>query len=57
LRSGQEVDVPLDAAALEAARESVRALSRAQDSLDFPLREGEQCDRCGFHRGACPAGR
>jgi ATP-dependent exoDNAse (exonuclease V) beta subunit len=57
LRSGQEVDVPLDAAALEAARESVRALSRAQDSLDFPLQEGESCARCGFHPGACPAGR
>jgi ATP-dependent exoDNAse (exonuclease V) beta subunit len=57
LRSGHEVNVPLDATALEATREKVRALSRAQDSLDFPLREGEQCTRCGFHRGACPAGR
>jgi ATP-dependent helicase/nuclease subunit A len=57
LRSGQDVDVPLNAAALEAARESVRALSHAQDSLDFPLREGEHCTHCGFYGGACPGGR
>lgn len=56
LRTGQEVEVPLDAAALEAARESVRALSRAQDALDFSMREGEQCALCGYHGGACPAG-
>jgi ATP-dependent helicase/nuclease subunit A len=56
LRTGHDVDVPLDEVSLEAARTSVRTLSRAQDTLDFPLREGEQCARCGFYRGACPAG-
>ncbi|MEN6601289.1 MAG: UvrD-helicase domain-containing protein [Bryobacteraceae bacterium] len=57
LRSGHEVEVPLDAASLESARASVRALSRAQDSLEFPLQEGEQCVRCGYYRGVCPAGK
>jgi RecB family exonuclease len=56
LRNGHEVEVPLGAAALETARESVRALSRAQDSLEFPLREGARCALCGYFGGACPAG-
>jgi len=55
LRTGNEVDVPLDRAALDAARQSVRALVDAQNTLEFPTRENEQCMRCGYYRGACPA--
>ncbi len=57
LRSGHEVEVPLDASSLEIARTAVRDLSQAQDSLEFPLQKGEQCVRCGYYRGVCPAGK
>jgi hypothetical protein len=28
---------------------------RAQDALEFPLREGVQCASCEFFGGSCPA--
>jgi RecB family exonuclease len=55
LRSGREVDVGLSAAELEAAENSVRALRDAQDSLEFPMKVGEQCRRCSFCGGLCKA--
>jgi ATP-dependent exoDNAse (exonuclease V) beta subunit len=57
LRPGVTVPVALDASLLEEARAAVRALKEAQSTLRFELREGEQCRRCAFYRGLCPAGR
>lgn len=55
LRSGDVRGVSLGREDLESARESVRALSRAQDRLEFPMKVGEQCRRCWFYGGNCPA--
>jgi ATP-dependent exoDNAse (exonuclease V) beta subunit len=55
LRSDHYVDVSMTPEELDAAREAARALVRAQDSLIFPLRTGEQCRRCAFFRNLCPA--
>jgi ATP-dependent helicase/nuclease subunit A len=55
LRPNQVVEVDLSPLQLEAAREAVRRLRAAQNSLEFPLREGEHCRRCEFYEGACPA--
>jgi ATP-dependent helicase/nuclease subunit A len=55
LRTGRTVDVSLGAGDLEEARRVVRELASAQDALEFPLRVGEQCRRCWFYGGACPA--
>jgi ATP-dependent exoDNAse (exonuclease V) beta subunit len=35
----------------------IRRFRAAQETLDFPLREGERCRRCPFYRGLCPARR
>ena len=56
LRSGRTVPIAIDEAALDAAGETVRAVRAEQDRLEFPLKEGEQCKGCQFHRGMCPAG-
>jgi ATP-dependent helicase/nuclease subunit A len=55
LRSGREVDVSVTAADLDGARSTVRALRTAQDALEFAMRMGEQCLRCSFYGGLCPA--
>jgi ATP-dependent helicase/nuclease subunit A len=55
-RGEKGVAVPLDEAAMNGARAAVRRFREAQSRLEFPLREGEQCRRCGFYRGRCPAG-
>jgi len=55
LRSGEVREVSLRPEDLEAARESVRALSHAQDRLEFTMKVGEQCRRCWFYGGNCPA--
>ena len=55
LRSGDVAQVSLDRGDLDEAREMVRALARAQDSLQFPLKVGGQCRRCQFFGGECPA--
>jgi hypothetical protein len=47
--------VSLSVADLEDARAAVRALESAQNSLEFPLKIGEQCRRCPFYGGLCPA--
>ncbi len=56
LRTGESLPVDLSELLLEEARATVVKLRRAQDRLDFPLREGEQCLSCEFYRGLCPAG-
>ncbi|MBL8175085.1 MAG: UvrD-helicase domain-containing protein [Bryobacterales bacterium] len=56
LRTGAAVKVGLGAEAMEEARGQVRALREAQAGLNFPLREGSHCLRCGYYQGACPSG-
>lgn len=55
LRSGNVVDVSLGGGELEDSRNAVRALAAAQDALEFPMKIGEQCRRCSFYEGLCPA--
>ncbi len=55
LRTGAAVRVGLGPEALDEARGQVRALREAQAGLQFPLREGPHCIRCGFFNGACPS--
>jgi ATP-dependent helicase/nuclease subunit A len=55
LRTGKLVEVSLLREDLEEARRAVRRLASAQDALDFPLNVGEQCRRCWFFGGICPA--
>ena len=40
---------------LVAAKATVGAFQEAQESLEFPLRVGEQCKRCEFFGNRCPA--
>ncbi len=55
LRSGRVAEVSLRQGDLDEARGMVRALATAQDALEFPLKIGEQCRRCWFYGGVCPA--
>jgi CRISPR/Cas system-associated exonuclease Cas4 (RecB family) len=57
LRPDVEVEVPLGAATVEEAKALVRKFQAAQSRLEFPLAEGERCQRCEFYRGLCPAGQ
>ena len=41
---------------LNAAKQLVDDLIRAQRGSEFPLHEGTHCARCPFYRGKCPAG-
>jgi CRISPR/Cas system-associated exonuclease Cas4 (RecB family) len=56
LRSGESVPVPFSPASLDQARLAVAEFRQAQNSLEFPLREGKQCSRCEFYKGLCRAG-
>ena len=55
LRTGRVVEVSRRGEDLDEARRLVRGLADAQDALNFPLRVGEQCRRCWFYGGSCPA--
>ena len=57
LRSNTIVEITLTDDDLAAAKNAVRELRDAQDQLRFPLKEGEQCRKCLFWGGVCPAGR
>jgi hypothetical protein len=48
-------EVSLSGADLDDARAAVRALAAAQNSLEFSMKIGEQCRRCSFYKGLCPA--
>ena len=56
LRSNRMVEVRLGDEDLGAARNAVRQLRDAQEQLQFALKEGEQCGKCEFWKGVCPAG-
>ena len=55
LRSNRTIEISLSDADLAAARNAVRELRQAQDQLQFPLKVGEQCRKCLFWGGVCPA--
>ncbi|HML18238.1 MAG TPA: UvrD-helicase domain-containing protein [Bryobacteraceae bacterium] len=55
LRTNRALEVSLEAAALDEARSAVAEFSHAQERLEFPLKPGEQCRRCGFFQNRCPA--
>jgi CRISPR/Cas system-associated exonuclease Cas4 (RecB family) len=57
LRSNRAIEIGLADEDLAAARNAVRELRNAQDQLKFPLKEGEQCRKCLFWGGICPAGK
>ena len=50
------VDVDLAPSLIDSPEQTVRDLVEAQENLEFPLREGEQCRRCPFYKDLCPAG-
>ncbi len=56
LRSDRIVEISLSDRDLAAARNAVGELREAQDQLRFPLKVGEQCRKCLFWGGVCPAG-
>jgi len=55
LRPDMPVEISLNSATLDAARQEIEELFRAQSSLHFPLREGQHCFQCPHFRQACPA--
>ena len=57
LRSNRAIDISLRDEDLTAARDAIRQLRDAQDRIEFPVKIGEQCGKCPFWRGICPAGR
>jgi ATP-dependent exoDNAse (exonuclease V) beta subunit len=56
LRSDLVVEVPLNDATLDNARQLIADLREAQDRLQFDLRVGAHCESCQFFRSICPAG-
>lgn len=57
LRPDTIVEIPLDDAAIAAARSVITRLRKAQDDLRFDLNEGDHCRTCQFYRSLCPAGQ
>ncbi|HEV8414997.1 MAG TPA: UvrD-helicase domain-containing protein [Bryobacteraceae bacterium] len=57
LRPDRIVEISLTETDLDSARNAVRELKQAQEQLQFPLNVGEQCRKCLFWGGVCPAGR
>jgi CRISPR/Cas system-associated exonuclease Cas4 (RecB family) len=57
LRPDTLVRVDLEPPLWESPAQIAAELEQAQDTLDFPLREGDHCRGCPFYRDPCPAGR
>jgi ATP-dependent exoDNAse (exonuclease V) beta subunit len=53
LRPDKAVAVDLTPSLLDSPEQVVREFRDAQESGEFPMRVGKQCERCGFYRGAC----
>jgi ATP-dependent exoDNAse (exonuclease V) beta subunit len=53
LRSGNVHEVSLTARDVDTARAKVRSFRVAQDSLEFPMKVGEQCRHCPFWKVQC----
>ncbi len=50
LRQDKAIEIPINE---DEATSTVRAFLAAQDSLDYPLHAGQQCQRCGFFGNGC----
>jgi ATP-dependent exoDNAse (exonuclease V) beta subunit len=57
LRPNVALEVDLTPSLLESPEQIIREFLDAQASLEFPLREGEQCRRCPFFQSLCPAAK
>jgi CRISPR-associated protein Cas4 len=57
LRSGRVVEISLSLNDLKSAITTLNELLNAQETMVFPLQEGEHCFRCEFYKGLCPAGK
>ena len=55
LWSENAVEVSLEEETLREAKRKVWELREAQERLHFPEKPGQQCQRCPFHKGLCPA--
>jgi len=56
LRPNTVVEVDLTPSLLDAPEQVVAEFGDAQSRMEFPLREGEHCQRCRYFKGLCPAG-
>jgi ATP-dependent helicase/nuclease subunit A len=57
LRSNRMMEISVGETELAAARSAVHEFREAQERLQFKLKVGEQCRKCEFWKGVCPAGR
>lgn len=57
LRARRAVDITLSSKDVESAKNAVSEFFNAQKTMRFSLQEGDQCRRCAFYKGLCPAGR
>jgi ATP-dependent helicase/nuclease subunit A len=55
LKPNVVVEVDLAPSLIDSPEQTVREVLEAQEKLEFPLREGEQCRRCAFYKDLCPA--
>jgi CRISPR/Cas system-associated exonuclease Cas4 (RecB family) len=55
LRPDRLVEIDVTRKGIDAALSHMQALRRAQQSMNFPLREAPHCKRCPHYRGACPS--
>jgi CRISPR/Cas system-associated exonuclease Cas4 (RecB family) len=55
LWSENAVEVDLGEEKLEGAKRKVKEMREAQQKLIFPMTPGDQCLRCPFYKGLCPA--
>jgi ATP-dependent exoDNAse (exonuclease V) beta subunit len=56
LRPNVAVEVNLAPSLLDSPEQLVRDFQEAQASGEFPLSEGDRCQRCAFFKDLCPAG-
>ena len=56
LRPNTAVEVDIAPSLLDSPEQLVRDFQEAQASGNFPLHEGERCQRCAFYKDLCPAG-
>jgi len=55
LRPNVPVEVNLAPSLLDSPEQLVRDFQDAQSKGEFPLNEGERCQRCAFYKDLCPA--
>src|SRR5262249_38055774 len=56
LRPDKAVQVDLAPSLLESPEQVVRDFRSAQESGEFPMNAGRQCERCGFYKRECAGG-